>query len=533
MKRSLWLLSLAFGLGLAASCGDSGGDGADGTDEAEGECVVGSAGCPCTPGGGCDPGLECWMDLCIPEGTGGETTTGDGDTTTGDGDTTTTGDTTTGDGDTTTGDGDTTTTTGDGDTTTTGDGDTTTGDGDDTTTTTGGGTPDEVVEVSSGRFHTCARMGDGAVRCWGQGSNGATGYASTDSIGDNEPASAAGEVDIGGDAIDIDAGYTHTCAVLEGGDVVCWGANGSGQLGYGNTDTIGDNETPASAGTVDLGGPAISVGAGNEYTCAVLEGGAVRCWGLGTLGRLGYANTDTIGDDESPASAGDVDVGGNALTFSAGFDHGCAMLEGGGVRCWGRGEDGRLGYANQDNIGDDETPASAGDVDVGGSAQVVSVGAFHSCALLQGGDVRCWGNAGFGKLGYANANDIGDNEAPASAGPVNLGGDAVHLDLGGQHTCAVLQGGGARCWGIGSNGRLGYANTQVVGDNETPADVGDIVVGADVFQISGGYEHTCAVTTMGTVRCWGKGASGRLGYGEITDVGDGENPAVKGDVPLL
>jgi alpha-tubulin suppressor-like RCC1 family protein len=95
---------------------------------------------------------------------------------------------------------------------------------------------------------------------------------------------------------------------METGAVRCWGQAGEGQLGYGNTRTIGDDLTPAVAGDVDVGGIAIQLTTGGEHTCALLESGSVRCWGNGEYGQLGYGNVESIGDDETPSSAGDVPV---------------------------------------------------------------------------------------------------------------------------------------------------------------------------------------------------------------------------------
>jgi alpha-tubulin suppressor-like RCC1 family protein len=115
-----------------------------------------------------------------------------------------------------------------------------------------------------------------------------------------------GDVDVGGSVEAITAGGSHTCALLVGGAVRCWGDGTF--VGYGNGETIGDDETPASAGDVDVGGRVVQISAGRTHTCAVLDGGAVRCWGHGAYGELGYASTEWIGDDELPASAGDVKV---------------------------------------------------------------------------------------------------------------------------------------------------------------------------------------------------------------------------------
>jgi hypothetical protein len=98
--------------------------------------------------------------------------------------------------------------------------------------------------------------------------------------------------------------------------VRCWGFGFYGQLGYGNTDSIGDTETPGSVGPVFLGAGrrAVAISAGESHTCALLDTGVVRCWGLGGEGELGYANTSTIGDGETPGSVGPVDLAGLVAT---------------------------------------------------------------------------------------------------------------------------------------------------------------------------------------------------------------------------
>lgn len=99
-----------------------------------------------------------------------------------------------------------------------------------------------------------------------------------------------------------------------------------------------------------------------NHSCALLDDGTLRCWGVSQAGKLGYGNEDTIGDDELPASAGAVPVGGSVVELSLGAHHSCARLEGASIRCWGNNNVGQLGYGVSELIGDDETPASAGDV---------------------------------------------------------------------------------------------------------------------------------------------------------------------------
>lgn len=363
------------------------------------------------------------------------------------------------------------------------------------------------VETATGASHSCALFADGTVRCWGLGSSGQLGYASTSNIGDDENVGSAGPVDLGGrSAVEIATGASHTCALLDDGAVRCWGLGSSGQLGYGNTVNVGDDELPSTGEPIALGGlNALAITAGGDHTCAVLATGIVRCWGSNGSGQLGYANTTTIGDNESPAAAGPVALGGSATAISAGQSHTCATLSDGTSRCWGSGASGRLGYGNTFAIGDNENPSLAGAVSLGRSAAVVSAGGSHSCAPLDNGTVRCWGLAASGQLGYASTTDIGDTELPSTAGPVNLGSgrSGLAVSTGKSHTCAVLENGTLRCWGLSSSGQLGYGNTTTIGDNETPAFVGPVDVGTrSVVDVSTGDEHTCALLDNGTVRCW-------------------------------
>lgn len=402
--------------------------------------------------------------------------------------------------------------------------------------------PIAVKQIAAGFTHTCALLVNGKVRCWGSNGEGMLGYPGTNGyVGDNEFPSSAGDVNVGGEVTQISAGGGHTCALLTTGNVRCWGQGASGQLGYGNTETLGGSEAPASAGDVNVGGPVAQVAAGQQHTCALLKTGKVRCWG-GGLG-IGHPGIDAIGDNESPASAGDVDVGGTAIQIAAGFDYSCALLDTGKVRCWGAGSDGRLGYGNTNSIGDDEAPSSAGDVNVGGRVTQIAValgtGPYadaHTCALLTTGAVRCWGIGSYGVLGYGNTNTIGDDEPPSSAGDVNVGGTVTEISVNLTHTCAVLTGGGVRCWGFAGTvdnslfGALGYGNRDSIGDDETPASAGDIDVGDQVAHVTAGAYHVCALLTSGKVRCWGQNSSAQLGYANANNIGDDEAPASAHDV---
>ncbi|HWN71484.1 MAG TPA: hypothetical protein VNM90_27785, partial [Haliangium sp.] len=216
--------------------------------------------------------------------------------------------------------------------------------------------------ITAGFAHTCALLDSGPVYCWGRADLGQTGHGNKTDVGDNEPASAGGALRFGAEVVvDVEAGDNHTCALLASGNVRCWGFGADGRLGYGNIATLGDGagETPADLPNVNVGGTVVQIAAGGSHTCALLDDGSVRCWGRNANGQLGYGNTTAIGDTEAPAAAGAVDVGGRVTQIAAGSNHTCALLVTGSVRCWGQGTLGRLGYGNTASVGDNETPASA------------------------------------------------------------------------------------------------------------------------------------------------------------------------------
>ncbi len=397
--------------------------------------------------------------------------------------------------------------------------------------------------VDGGLNHTCARLKGGAVRCWGASGNGQLGYGNTTPIGDTETPGSVNPVNLGPGrtAIALALGDNHSCAILDGGAVRCWGEGDLGRLGYGNTSDVGNDEAPGLAGPVVLGGRAIAITAGVSHTCALLRGGAVRCWGNGASGRLGYGNVTSIGDTETPASAGSVDLGPGrtAVAIAAGDSHTCAILDNGKVRCWGNGASGRLGYGNVTPIGDTETPGSVGTVDIGAgrTAVAISAGGSHTCVILDNGRVRCWGNGAAGRLGYGNVTSIGDTETPGSVGTVDLGAGrkAVAISAGFTSTCAVLDNGKLLCWGAGGSGQLGHGNVDSIGDNETPASAGPVNLGPGRTAVAvsvGSGSHVCAVLDNGRLRCWGSNASGQLGYPGSPPIGDTETPDTAGPVSV-
>src|SRR6185295_6709779 len=131
---------------------------------------------------------------------------------------------------------------------------------------------------------------DDLMRCWGAGNFGQTGYSLNTALGDNETVDTLVGIMLGGIPTQaFEAGGSHTCVVLDTGDVLCWGANSQGQLGQGSIATIGDDEHPAMGTTVDLGGDDVTIVAtGLNHSCAVTSLDDLYCWGDNNHGQLGY-----------------------------------------------------------------------------------------------------------------------------------------------------------------------------------------------------------------------------------------------------
>ena len=184
----------------------------------------------------------------------------------------------------------------------------------------------EVTEISGGGEHTCAELTSGAMKCWGKNDNG--------QLGDGTNTDRDGPVDVSGisTATSIALGNVHSCALLTGGAIKCWGDNRLGQLGDGtNTDRNA---------SVDVSGisTATSIAVGTTHSCALLTGSAIKCWGKNSYGQLGDGTT-------TPSSSTPVDVSGitTATSIALGLEHSCALLTGGAIKCWGWNYHGQLG----------------------------------------------------------------------------------------------------------------------------------------------------------------------------------------------
>jgi Regulator of chromosome condensation (RCC1) repeat len=279
----------------------------------------------------------------------------------------------------------------------------------------------------------------------------------------------------------LTAGASHTCGVDDNGLPSCWGANESGQLGDGSRT---DRDRAVRVRT-DL--KFSSLVAGAAHTCGLAGGGVPFCWGQNLSGQLGDGSRN---DQTIPRTVG---VGMVFKSLAAGWSHTCGLTANGNAFCWGLNSTGQLG--NGGNL-DQLVPTL-----VRGSVETLVAGSAHTCGISQGA-VLCWGGNSFGQLGD------GTTENRAQPREVTgLPGVPTHLAAGAVHSCALVEGGSAYCWGQNLSGQLGDGTTQ----NRAVAT--PVSGGHRFTEIYAGGAQTCGLTGSGEEFCWGLNQSGQLGDG--------------------
>ena len=414
----------------------------------------------------------------------------------------------------------------------------------------------QVLQVACGVSHNCVLLEDETIKCFGYGGSGAMGQGDLNDRGD-EPGEMGDNlptIDLGtGRRVErISAGTDFGCALLDDGTVKCWGGHSSGRLGSGVANNLGDEpgEMGNNLSSLDFGTgrTALQLSVGALHGCVKLDDSSVKCWGFAGHGQLGYGDKFNRGDE--PGEMGDslptvaLGTGISVNRIIAGFIHTCALLDDGNVKCWGPNHFGQLGYGDVSFRGDG--PGEMGDnlptidLGTGRTAVQVAIGGLHTCALLDDATVKCWGSGTDGTLGDGATSNRGD-------GPGEMGDNLPRVDLGTgrtavqisahrSHSCALLDNGSVKCWGKGSSGELGYGDSNSRGDG--PGEMGDSLpiidlgTGKTPVQVCAGFSHSCALFDDTTVKCWGSGQFGKLGRGDILNYGD-ESGEMGDNLPLI
>jgi alpha-tubulin suppressor-like RCC1 family protein len=367
------------------------------------------------------------------------------------------------------------------------------------------GTDKAIAEINAGINFNCARFTDGSGKCWGNNSSAVLGSNTLSGVYVGSGAYHMGanlSYIVPGPSVSIlklagsKGGNYTSCAILTGNILKCWGYNAQGQLGQ-NSATALPYIPIIPAISLGAGKTALDVSVGAYHSCTVLNDGAVKCWGrnyfnASNWGILGIGNAGTtasnncvgvgncIGDAAGEmTSLSSVSLGTNvtATQITSGHYHNCALTTSATnpnkIKCWGYNDVGQLGLGSTSTMGD--SLAEMGDslayvnLGTGRTATKVAAGANHTCALLDNKKLKCWGLNSSGQLGYNSTTTVGvsSSQMGDNLPTVNVGSgmDVLDVQVGENHTCALLSNNDVKCWGINNNGQLGQGSIVNLGDN--------------------------------------------------------------------
>ncbi|MFH1728009.1 MAG: hypothetical protein ABIA04_06285 [Pseudomonadota bacterium] len=277
--------------------------------------------------------------------------------------------------------------------------------------------------------------------------------------------------------------FGYNCATVDK-KTYCKGENNYGEAGLGNADPVYEYSE------IDLGTDryALYINAPSYNSCAILDNGDLKCWGMNDFGQLGLGDYETRGDDDG--EMGDklpaIDLGEARQAISVGASwNNCALtynkvLDKNEVMCWGYNEFGQVGVESSEiSI---TTPQL---VDLGSDSEVVKLKGFggHTCAIFENGKLKCFGHNGYGQLGYEDNNHRGDEagEMGDLLAYINLGENKKVVDIAGCvfGTCAVLDSGEVKCWGGNTFSHLNpaFEAGEIIGDEA--GEMGDNLISVD------------------------------------------------------
>ena len=390
------------------------------------------------------------------------------------------------------------------------------------------------VAISASKGHSCALASDHTVWCWGDDTDG--------QLGDGPVVNGTTQLQLVpvpvvvasgklGGVKAITTGYLHSCALLTGGTVLCWGSDQSGQLGDGTTGegTWSTRVVPVAVrnGT-DTGKltHVTSISASQYHTCAVRKDHTAWCWGYDASGELGDGLRGDAVLHLHPLPV-QVRNGSHALSgvtaISAGVNFTCARRSDATAWCWGSDFQGNLGDGTTGHAGDHDRLRPVQVRSASGpltNVKAISSGEGGACALRTDGSAWCWGDAYNGQIGDGHRGDATNSRLKAVR--VHQGHGlftaATAITTGSAHSCALRSDHTAWCWGYDAYGELGDGTTGHGGLRLLPVQVhkgsGKMT---HVKAIDAGTVHTCALRTDSTVWCWGADYLGQLGDGTTGD----------------
>eukprot|EP00551_Chaetoceros_affinis_P014668 CAMPEP_0203690138 /NCGR_PEP_ID=MMETSP0091-20130426/2510_1 /ASSEMBLY_ACC=CAM_ASM_001089 /TAXON_ID=426623 /ORGANISM="Chaetoceros affinis, Strain CCMP159" /LENGTH=385 /DNA_ID=CAMNT_0050560117 /DNA_START=50 /DNA_END=1207 /DNA_ORIENTATION=+ len=295
----------------------------------------------------------------------------------------------------------------------------------------------------------------------------------------------------------LSLGGNHACVTTIDNKLKCWGVNEFGQVGDGTTT---NRNLPTN---IDLGLNVLvqEISLGRWHTCAITNDNKLKCWGQNEQGQVGDGTRTTR---NLPTS---IDLGLNVFPqqVALGWYHTCAITNGNNLKCWGYNANGQLGDGTNDVT---NLPTNI-DLGLNVFPQQVALGAIHTCAITNDNKLKCWGDNEYGQVGDGT---MIDRNIPTN---IDLGLNAYpqEIALGSEHTCAVMNDNKLKCWGRNEYGQVGDGTTS---DRNIPTTI-DLGLNAYAQEVALGESYTCAITNDDKLKCWGFNGDGQLGDGTTTD----------------
>ncbi|MFK8003569.1 MAG: MopE-related protein, partial [Polyangiales bacterium] len=357
------------------------------------------------------------------------------------------------------------------------------------------GVCDPIIKVVSGRAHSCALRGGGAVVCWGDNS---LGQVDADTRTGTRPTPQV--IPVIPSAVDIAAGADHTCIVGSDTSVWCWGENGNDELGRGAASGDGYTQTPLPPA------PTSRIFAGGSHTCIISTAGLLQCWGFNDNGQAGdpgeVAPPTTVPTAILPSSvsfdASDVSMGSG---FTCALDVRSASVA--TLGCFGENGSFELGT----NAASGPTNFMLTDFPfVDPPLPQMAGGNHHTCAALAG-QMECWGGNDHGQC---DPGTLGTNVLPSQSLMPPIG-NVFECATRNNATCALTDTG---VWCAGENNDGAIQGVLVPGLEVDDAGWNRLgALGNSVQSLGqGGQFHSCVIATNG-VFCWGRNNLGQLGNG--------------------
>ncbi len=350
-------------------------------------------------------------------------------------------------------------------------------------------------QVSTNTTLSCGIANTGNLYCWGAGDSGQIGNGTNDSV--NVPTQVIMPNGITSFNM-VSANTNFSCAIANRGNIYCWGGAGAGQIGNGANAGV---NIPTSVIMPNGVESFTKVSTNTQFSCAIANNGKVYCWGTGNHSQIGNGANTNVNTPTSVVMPSGVE---SFTAISTSGDFSCGIANTGSLYCWGYGPQGQLGTGNVPSA---NVPTSVTIPNGVASFTVISTNANFSCAIANTGTLYCWGKGTSGQIGNGSNSNVNVPTAVTMPNGVTSF-TAVSTNI--NFSCALANTGKVYCWGLGTGGQIGNgadSNVNVPTAVTMPNSVTSFTA------VSTNSNFSCALANTNNIYCWGNGGAGQIGNG--------------------